>query len=39
MEKLDTSSRLVDKLDTTTGQPDLAIGEMIQLVEALALAG
>jgi hypothetical protein len=36
VDKLDTSSRLVDRLDTTTGQPDLTLGELIQLAEALA---
>lgn len=35
VDRLDTSSRLVDILDTPTGQ-DTAIGEMIQLVEAIA---
>ncbi|MBG1265468.1 hypothetical protein [Nostoc sp. WHI] len=36
LDRLDTSSRLVDRLDTTTGQPDLALGEVVQLVEAIA---
>ncbi|MHC5611716.1 MAG: hypothetical protein ACYTXA_12035 [Nostoc sp.] len=26
----------MDRLDTTTGQPDLALGEVVQLVEAIA---
>jgi hypothetical protein len=36
LDRLDTSSRQVDRLDTTTGQPDLALGEVVQLVEAIA---
>lgn len=36
VDTLDTSSRLVDRLDTSTGQPDLALGEVVQLVEAIA---
>jgi hypothetical protein len=36
VDTLDTSSRLVDRLDTTTGQPDLSLGEVVQLVEAIA---
>ncbi|MBW4458194.1 MAG: hypothetical protein KME55_39415 [Nostoc indistinguendum CM1-VF10] len=36
VDTLDTSSRLVDRLDTPTGQPDLALGEVVQLVEAIA---
>lgn len=36
LDRLDTSSRQVDRLLPTTGQPDLALGEVVQLVEAIA---
>ncbi|MBG1259775.1 hypothetical protein [Nostoc commune] len=36
VDTLDTSSRQVGALDTTTGQPDLALGKVVQLVEAIA---
>jgi hypothetical protein len=34
--KAELGSSPLDRLDTPTGQPDLALGEVVQLVEALA---